>query len=202
MSKFSYDTDAKLFILDPGVTSLDLKTEFYSQAKLDWQTNLNLNRYRFPIDSIGGQDIGGGVSISAYYSLRFGWRIRPAEENATIAIIGNLITDTGADPFVGTLGTWDTVIKSIVSANSLTTSSSGESGSSLTAGEVWDLANGIEPSLTPRQALRLIAAALAGKLTGADGTTITIRDVGDTKNRIIATVDASGNRTSITTDTD
>ena len=63
-----------------------------------------------------------------------------------------------------------------------------------------DEANGAETSLTIRQALRLVLAATAGKLSGAATTTITIRNVGDTKDRITATVDTSGNRTAVTTD--
>jgi hypothetical protein len=43
-------------------------------------------------------------------------------------------------------------------------------------------------------------AALAGKLSGAAGTTINIRDVNDTKNRITATVDENGNRLTVTLD--
>jgi hypothetical protein len=59
----------------------------------------------------------------------------------------------------------------------------------------------IEPGLTLRQALRLIAAATAGKVSGASGSTVTIRSAeADHKNRIVATVDASGNRSAITTD--
>ena len=59
----------------------------------------------------------------------------------------------------------------------------------------------VETSMTVRQALRLIAAATAGKVSGAAGTTITIRSaVADDKERIIATVDGDGNRTAITYD--
>jgi hypothetical protein len=59
----------------------------------------------------------------------------------------------------------------------------------------------IETGLTVLQAFRLIAASVAGKLSGAATTTITIRNaVADTKNRITATVDADGNRTAITYD--
>jgi hypothetical protein len=59
----------------------------------------------------------------------------------------------------------------------------------------------IEPGLTLREALRLVAAATAGKLSGAGTSTETIRNaVGDNKNRIVATVDSSGNRTAITYD--
>jgi hypothetical protein len=59
----------------------------------------------------------------------------------------------------------------------------------------------VEASLTVRQALRLIAAAAAAKVSGAGTTTVTIRNaVADSKNRIVATVDADGNRSAITYD--
>lgn len=48
------------------------------------------------------------------------------------------------------------------------------------------------------ESLKLILAALAGKLSGAAGTTITIRSADDTADRIVATVDSNGNRTSLT----
>jgi hypothetical protein len=64
-----------------------------------------------------------------------------------------------------------------------------------------DLAAGVETGLTLRQALRLIAAAAAGKISGAATTTIVIRNaVADSKDRITATVDADGNRSAITVD--
>ncbi len=59
----------------------------------------------------------------------------------------------------------------------------------------------IEAGLTVREAMRLILAALAGKVSGSPGTTITFRNaVADSKNRIVATVDGDGNRTAITYD--
>jgi hypothetical protein len=63
-----------------------------------------------------------------------------------------------------------------------------------------DLVDGVETAWTQRQALRLILAALIGKVSGADGSTVVFRNPGDTKNRISATVDASGNRTAVTVD--
>lgn len=58
----------------------------------------------------------------------------------------------------------------------------------------------LEGSITWEQAVRLIlAAAAAGKLSGADTTEVTIRDVADSKDRIVATVDEFGNRSAITT---
>lgn len=69
------------------------------------------------------------------------------------------------------------------------------------ADALLDRAAAIETGITPRQALRLITAAEAGKLSGAATTTVTIRNASaDTKDRIVATVDASGNRSAVTLD--
>lgn len=81
------------------------------------------------------------------------------------------------------------------SAGLIVTSSGG-----VTPAQVWQ--REIETGYSAEQLLRLIAAALAGKLSGADSTTITIRDVNDTVDRIVATVDGAGNRTAITADPD
>lgn len=66
--------------------------------------------------------------------------------------------------------------------------------------DILDEAAGIETGLTVRQGLRLMAAALYGKLSGADTVSIAIRDTGDNKDRITATVDADGNRSAVTLD--
>lgn len=58
----------------------------------------------------------------------------------------------------------------------------------------------IEGSTTLRQILRGYAGALLSKCSGLETTTATYRDIGDTKDRIVATVDANGNRTAITLD--
>ena len=69
------------------------------------------------------------------------------------------------------------------------------------ADAILDRANAIETSYTLRQALRILLAADGGKLSGAATTTITIRNAVDTKDRIVATVDADGNRSAVTLDT-
>lgn len=61
-------------------------------------------------------------------------------------------------------------------------------------------ANDIETNFSLRESIRLMLSALAGKVSGAPGTTITIRDINDTVDRIVATVDADGNRTAVTKD--
>jgi hypothetical protein len=58
----------------------------------------------------------------------------------------------------------------------------------------------IEGSLDLTELQRLFAAALLGKASGLATTTAVYRDTGDSKDRITATVDASGNRSAVTLD--
>jgi len=51
---------------------------------------------------------------------------------------------------------------------------------------------------TMRQLLTVMSAALAGKLSGGGTTTLTFRGIDDASNVIVATVDASGNRSAVT----
>lgn len=64
--------------------------------------------------------------------------------------------------------------------------------------EIWDEV--IEGTTTARQTMRLANSANASKTSGMGTATGTIRDIGDTKDRIVATVDVDGNRSAITLD--
>ncbi|MGW8256759.1 MAG: hypothetical protein ACWGMZ_04665 [Thermoguttaceae bacterium] len=59
-----------------------------------------------------------------------------------------------------------------------------------------DLANAIDGK-TPRQALRIIAAVMAGKVSGAGSGMETFRSLDDANDRVVVTVDALGNRTNV-----
>jgi hypothetical protein len=58
----------------------------------------------------------------------------------------------------------------------------------------------VEGVLTLRKVTNIQTAALAGKASGGGTATIKFRDQADTKDRITATVDATGNRTAVTAD--
>jgi hypothetical protein len=62
------------------------------------------------------------------------------------------------------------------------------------------LAGAVDGTTTVKQVLAIDHAVLAGKSTGGGTSTLTFRDVGDSKARVTATVDADGNRTAISTD--
>ena len=68
------------------------------------------------------------------------------------------------------------------------------------ADALLDRAAGVETGWSLRQAMRVVLATLAGKLSGAGTTAVAIRDVNDTKDRVAATVDADGNRSAVTLD--
>lgn len=101
---------------------------------------------------------------------------------------------TGAGSLSGTATALGTLAASInVTGDVLSTANVGDA--------VWAVL--IEAGLTAKQAMRVIAAATAGKVSGAETATITIRNaVADTDDRIVATTDANGNRTAITYDLD
>lgn len=59
----------------------------------------------------------------------------------------------------------------------------------------------IEPGISLRRAMRaLLATAALGRSNGGGTDTLRFRDPANTKDRIVATVDASGNRTNIVAD--
>lgn len=65
---------------------------------------------------------------------------------------------------------------------------------------VWGMDNGIETGWTPRQIMRVVAAVLAGKVSGAGSNAPEFRSVTDAKARVTATTDAAGNRLTVSLD--
>lgn len=107
MAKFDVDTTNRLFIAKGGVTSFDMKVDFYSDMKEHWIANTDGSMgFKFPLITIGGQDIVTGTSkIPMYGFLANGWRLRPQEADHTLDVLaGILLVDGGGDPFVDTVG--------------------------------------------------------------------------------------------------
>jgi hypothetical protein len=67
------------------------------------------------------------------------------------------------------------------------------------ADAVW--AQILETGFTAQQIMRILSAVMAGQVSGAAGTTVTIRDINNTVDRVVATVDSSGDRTAVTLNT-
>ena len=56
----------------------------------------------------------------------------------------------------------------------------------------------VEGTYSVQEVLRIMVGVLAGKLSGGGTTTLTFRDLSDSLDRVVATVDSSGNRSAIT----
>jgi hypothetical protein len=86
-------------------------------------------------------------------------------------------------------------------AGAIDSASLASSGKNAIADSLLDRADAIEVGLTPRNQMKLVGAACAGKASGLATTTAVYRNaVADSKDRISATVDANGNRTAVTVD--
>jgi hypothetical protein len=70
----------------------------------------------------------------------------------------------------------------------------------ITASDVWADTLG-STGLSASAILQIIGGVATGKLSGADTTSITIRNIQDTGDLVVATVDGDGNRSSITINT-
>jgi hypothetical protein len=65
------------------------------------------------------------------------------------------------------------------------------------AAALLDLANAVDGK-TLRQTLQIVAAVVAGKVSGAGSSTETFRGLNDQNNRVVVTADPLGNRTNVT----
>jgi len=106
-----------------------------------------------------------------------------AAHTDTLGDLALHVTGTGADP---------SDLINVIVAGSLDADISG------VAASVW--ATVLDAGLTATEITRLMIAVLAGKSSGGGTTTITFRNLADSKDRIVATVDANGNRTAVTRD--
>lgn len=64
--------------------------------------------------------------------------------------------------------------------------------------QILDVAE-METGITLREAMRVLLAVLAGKVSGGPGSPV-FRDINDTKNRLSVTATSAGNRTAVTVD--
>jgi len=107
-AKATFDLDNLLIIFDQvapdgnGKVSIDTQVDIYSDAKEVWNTSALYPGFEFPFNTIGGEDLGGGLGAGDYYFLRtdLGWRIRPYEADHELTITGNLYPVDANDPLV------------------------------------------------------------------------------------------------------
>lgn len=120
-----------------------------------------------------------------------------ANGSFTTADLGNILNLAASLAASGTLS--DAAIVTLINLSADLSPNAGQVSDASISTELLDNQD-IETGFSLRESIRLMLAALVGKASGAETTTITFRDINDTIDRIVATVDSNGNRTSVTKD--
>ncbi len=84
-----------------GALTIDVGTELYSDWK-EWFAISDNSKYPIAFNTVGGEDLTPGIKSGAYFFIRndLGWRIRPAEEDATYTFVGNLAPQDSTIPIL------------------------------------------------------------------------------------------------------
>lgn len=118
------DPANKRLILD----SASVTAQAIYSAWVDWMVLSDNAKYLPAFSTAGGDDLGGGLLIPAYYFLENGWRVRPMEANHNLTITGNLFVRGGGVPVVSTLGTFQVNVNYTVPVQAQGISTSGATG--------------------------------------------------------------------------
>jgi len=122
-----------------GVLLTDAESEIYSEWKRFSAINDNL-KFAPAFRTIGGDPLGGGIDVGAYFFLQNqtrttaagGWRIKPPEHDGFFEIEGNIFGEDADEPvFSGTIGNFSSVLR--LTTSSLTQLATLEG----VAAEVW-----------------------------------------------------------------
>lgn len=119
-----FDPASKRVILDSVSVSA---TELYSRSA-DWLALSDNAKYGAVFRQVGGDDLGGGLSIPPYFFLQGAWRVRPMEVDHDLEVTGNLFVEGGGIPFVRTLGNYQVNVRSTVPVQAQGISTSGSTG--------------------------------------------------------------------------
>ena len=159
----TFDPAARRIILDSAEVSA---TEMYSRSA-DWLAQSDNAKYGAVFRQVGGDDLGGGLSIPPYFFLQGAWRVRPMEADHTLRITGNLFVDGGGDPVVPTLGDFRVLTQYTVPVQAQGISTSGGSGPSAAAIAAEVLAV-LQATAIPVDVKAVNGAALTGSGVAGD----------------------------------
>jgi hypothetical protein len=157
------DPAAKRLILD----STSVTAQAIYAAWVDWVVLSDNAKYLPAFTSAGGDDLGGGLLIPAYYFLENDWRVRPLEGNQNLTITGNLFVRGGGVPVVSTLGTFQVNVNYTVPVQAQGISTSGSTGptASEIAAAVLAAMNATPPGVN---VVKVTGATITGTGTDAD----------------------------------
>jgi hypothetical protein len=101
-----------IITLPSGVSEIQVENNLYSQWK-EWTKIGDNGKYPPAFRTTGGDPLTPGIDAGAYFFIQNqdGWRIRPAEEDATVLLIGNLAPeDSTVDIAIPTIGAFTVLL--------------------------------------------------------------------------------------------
>jgi hypothetical protein len=190
---FTFNFDTSSIDADAGAVDIDC-VALYTACKLAQASEEGILYDRIAEGS-GLKNLNPGVQVGITVDLLGTWQLRfPAGNYVARVAGGNLIGGPGGDPIAYTAGVQTLLIQS--AASTVVTAGGSVPSAAQNASAVW--ATILDGSYTANELIRLISAAVAGKLAGAPTGPIEIKSVDGATIRITATVDANGNRTGVT----
>lgn len=103
----TFDPAARRIVLDSvAVTAAEIWSRW-----VEWVATADNSKHPPALRQVGGDELGSGLLIPAYYFLLSGWRVRPMEASHTLVITGNLFVDGGGQPVVQTLGAFNVSVQ-------------------------------------------------------------------------------------------
>lgn len=195
----TFNHNTSVISLTAPETNLLLMQDLIDAIRVEEQSELGI-QYPSIAEATGKTDIGGGVVSDITITLTDNWQIAHAPGNYQAVLKGGqVVGGLGANPIKYVPGVQIKLIQSV--AGTIVATGSGLSNEQdARLSNIDSLLSDIENSLDHRQAMRVLLATMAGKVSGAQSNLISFRDMADLKDRILATVDGNGNRTGIVLD--
>lgn len=197
---YAAGTDVQLVLTAGSIDSVSVAGEVVGSFSIEARSALRPTTGGRTLDVSSGGEAGidwanvGSPTTAQNLSSTV---ISTAQTLASVAgSVGSVVGSIGGNIGGNVTGSVNSVTSGVTVATN-----NDKTGYRLSASGVDDVLDEVtEGTTTLRQLLRGFAAVLLGKASGLDTTTAVYRDIGDTKNRITATVDADGNRTAVTRD--
>jgi len=120
--KVNFDYTNRLIVVtevpgsSAGEVDISVQVDIYSDGKEDWMIDADLNKFKFPVRVVGGDELPGDKRLGITYFLEHGWRIRPYEDDHVLNVDGNIYTEEGESPFVSTVGAFNVTVINTVSS--------------------------------------------------------------------------------------
>lgn len=197
-AKMTADPDTRIITITEapvsGEQTLNVQDDIYEPLKDDWLATDSLQKLKFPFRTFGdSKSATAQIGPYVFFNNLDGWRFLPFDVDHTLTLGGNLIPESSVQgqsvpTFLPRTGR-TIIVPFETSAQALSLGGSAVSATTI-----------LEGSITWEQALRIMFSALASKVSGVTTTTERFRDAADSKDRIVTTLDANGNRTNVVVD--